>query len=440
MSISLPADIVLFVLDRLDFGLKWSHNHSSKMEGYYGSPAFHLPTLHACSLVCRLWAALAQPLLFRHALLRTGDQTQAFVAAIAGSTDRGRRLKESVRRITIYVTSGHWTIGKSSLLPSITVQKPSEDGKRVSAAGTTDDLVQLLRHCPSRGLHHLTVVANDLLDFNDDLGYVALDQSALDKLENPPSITCLSVETNSDQPNIAPWQLLRMFTTSIRILALLGDGRIPDYKGPFLQLHLYEFIWMKTRSLGWNSIPPLLTSSRGHLKAINIRGPKVNVREIIDEHCQDLQSICVSDMGRWSGFPPQDWTRFPQLRQLVMHRIILCDNGRPFPLDLPGCVQHLGTVVGRSDAGEGDTLHEEELWIQFVRHFPNLRVVNIPPAMRNVGEGEMAKRAVETRTKYWVGCFLGIADAPIDRQLCSYWQPQDCVILDTYPRDRSART
>jgi hypothetical protein len=403
MSNSLPADVVLFVLDHLDFDLNWSAYHANEMEGYHGWPAFHLLSLHACSLVCRLWAALAQPLLFRHVLLRTAGQIQAFVAAIAGSTDRCRRLKEHVRRITISVTSGHCEGGKTLSTVPVTVQKPPEYEVGTSAAGTTDDLVQVLRHCPSRGLHHLAVRVNDLMGFNDSVGHVALDQSALDKLENPPSITCLSVETSSDQPNIAPWQLLRMFAPSIRILALLGGGRIPDYKGPSLQLHLYEFIWMKTRSLGWRSIPPLLTSSRGYLKVINIRGPKVKVTKILDEHCQDLQSIWVSVMPRRSGFPPRDWSRFPQLRQLIMYRI-----GGLYQLDFPEHMQHLGTVQARPVLGEGDTVGDEELWINLVRHLPSLRVVNVSPATKNFIEGEMMSRGIEVRTAYWVGyCFGG---------------------------------
>jgi hypothetical protein len=416
MSDSLPVDIVLFVLEHLDFELNFSCGYTSEMDGYHGVPTFHLPTLHACSLVCRLWAELAQPLLFRHALLHTRKQVQFFLAAIAGNTERCTRLKESIRRITIHVTSGHWAVGTTSSTIPVTVERPSEYKKGVPTAGTTDDLVRMLRCCPRRGLHHLTVVADDLMDFSGDSSYVALDQNALNKLESPPPITCLSVKTRSDQPNIAPWQLLRMFAPSVRILALLGSGRIPDYEGPSLELQLYEFIWMKTRSLGSNCITPLLGTSRGYLKALTIRGPKVDVGTILDEHCQHLQSICVYVMGYRSGFPPSDWTRFTQLRQLIMDNIVGDEDDRRYQLDLPECMQHLGKFLSGFDIGENDSLREGELWSNLVRRLPNLRVVNVPPETRNFIEDEMMQRGIEIRTEHWVGGLLGSGNASTDRQ------------------------
>jgi hypothetical protein len=317
------------------------------------------------------------------------------------------RLKGFIQRITIHVASGHWAVGTTSSMIPITTQKPAEYEEGASDAGTTDDLVRVLSCCPSRGLRHLTVVVDDLMEFSGNSEYVALDQAALNKLENPPSITCLSVKTESDQPNIAPWQLLRMFVPSVRILALLGSGRIPDYVGPSLELQLYEFIWMKTRSLGWDCISPLLRSSCGHLKALTIRGPKVDVDTILDEHCLHLQSICVYVMGYGSGFPPSDWMRFPQLRQLIMVKISGDDDHRQHRLDLPGCIQHFGASQSGFNVGENDGLREEELWIDLVRRLPSLRVVSVPPEMKNLIEGEMTRRGIEIRTAYWVGGFPG---------------------------------
>ncbi|EIN11208.1 hypothetical protein PUNSTDRAFT_42543 [Punctularia strigosozonata HHB-11173 SS5] len=399
MAAALSApEILLMVLEHLDFHPLPSITVANRMHGYTGWPVFDVGAVRAFSEVCRSWAALAQPLLFRHAVLRKRRHVLSSLAAIIhGSKTRGRLLRDAVYRITL-------SVGPDEEDAHAIQRRPSSSdglflGENLDQPPNTHDLVNLLRSCPDRGLQLLCVNSvrgklNGRQPHSEEahLDTLGLDERALRALKAPPSVTCLSVSTCSDKPDRTPWQLLSLLAPTIKILALTGTGHIPEYNGPALtQLRLNEFIWMKERAEGWSTIPYILSSSIGHLRSIEAEGTHIHPADVLQQHRMHLESVRITQMRSVSS-PQQAWLSYPRLKELILDTSDYhAPRGEGQTLLASETMQHLA----------GRISDDLELWHAVMERLPNLRTVTVgwKDDVRGL-EAECAAQSIEVRSGF----------------------------------------
>ncbi|EIN12740.1 hypothetical protein PUNSTDRAFT_42253 [Punctularia strigosozonata HHB-11173 SS5] len=399
----LPTDVLLMVLERLDFKLSPSPTLMNDMHAHNSHSALDSHSLRAFSEVCKLWASLAQPLLFRHVVLHRARQVYRFLAATKSSTKRGRQLRAAVCRITIYL--GSETSFRAELYGMGYLQQ-----KYLTERPNSREFSKLLRSWPPSSLYQLCVLSvkgkpgSPLSTIEAQRDTFGLDKNEMKRIKKALSVTCLTLHSCSEKPDLTPWELLPLFAPTVRSLALIGTGRLPDYNGPALsELRLTEFIWTKPDPGGWNFVPRLLSNSIGHLKSLEIHGRKVHVGEVVRQHRTDLESLRLSRLSA-SKFPAQIWSEFPRLKELILEKVSdysASGQGRSL-LSLPTTLQHLAV-----DGLQGFEESKENLgvFLAVVRRLPNLRAVTVTEKDARIIAVECTRRGIEVRTAYWLSLY-----------------------------------
>ncbi|KAF8527533.1 hypothetical protein BU17DRAFT_39845 [Hysterangium stoloniferum] len=279
---------------------------------YKESGAVDYASLMSCCLVCRSWATIAQPLLFRSTILSPKSDIPGL---------NNPRFLAHIRELEI----------------------------KIDPFGISPELfAHLVVGCGR--LYHLKLAASSI---------ISLDQSVLDILLNIPQIKALTLsETNVE--SIVLYQLLR-FTPSVRHLSLLSkvNATPPDTPPGF---QLYELAVRQTphpRVFIW-----LLSMSHTTLRILEMRdwwdGPTMN--SIIRNHGAYLRSfrfLC------YNGLVADFIRGTHNLEEIIFMAAI-----PRFMNDLPRTIEHFGIRNPPHPC-----LSTLDSFIAAIPSLPNLRIV-----------------------------------------------------------------